>query len=537
MRHKVSHLATDSPAANAYRAMGTSMMVAVLNEAQGFPADYWRTGTVPHRATLEAENFTSWGTVQTGTCPPCPMRCRRIITIGEGEEAGKTVHGPEYETLYSFGGLCMVEHARDVLLIHEECNRLGMDTISAGNLVALAMLAEEKGRQVEAPGKGDVPGIMNLLQQMADRSSELGDTLSQGIRSAAADLDLVDEAIHVKGMEPAGYDPRALRPMALAYATSPRGACHLRATFYKPILGGLTKDLDDDALAELFVDFEDRLFLFDCLIMCRFYRDFLTWEDLAVAAGELAGRHISVPELKVLTGELIDRVRRLNYAFGLTADDDKLPGGSSRKYWTISRPSARRSSPGCWPATTAAAAGARKASRRPWRRPCRPLTPRPAPGPSAAPPTQAVGHHQQDGRYDEHEDADGVDLRRHTELHHGVDLQRQRGVAHSRVEEGDDEVVERKHEGQQGPGQDSWVMKGSVTSAKVWSSLAPRSMAASSRECSKPDMRARTTTMTKETMKATCETTMVFKLSPTPAALKPLKSATPNTISGMTRGT
>jgi aldehyde:ferredoxin oxidoreductase len=218
----------------------------------------------------------------------------------------------------------MVEHARDVLRIHEECNRLGMDTISAGNLVALAMVAAEEGK-ADAPAKGDTEAIMRLLNEMAERSSELGDLLSQGIRPAADALELTDQAIHVKGMEPAGYDPRALRGMALAYATSPRGACHLRATFYKPILGGLTKDLDDEALAELFIDFEDRLFLFDCLIMCRFYRDFLTWEDLAVATGELAGRPVSVEELKELAGRLLDRVRRLNFAFGLTAADDRLP--------------------------------------------------------------------------------------------------------------------------------------------------------------------------------------------------------------------
>jgi aldehyde:ferredoxin oxidoreductase len=64
--------------------------------------------------------------------------------------------------------------------------------------------------------------------------------------------------------------------------------------------------------------------------MCRFYRDFLTWEDLALVAGELAGRRISVEQLKELTGDLIDRVRRLNFAFGLTSADDKLP----RRFFT-----------------------------------------------------------------------------------------------------------------------------------------------------------------------------------------------------------
>lgn len=134
-----------------------------------------------------------------------------------------------------------------------------------------------------------------------------------------------DEAIHVKGMEPAGYDPRSMRGMALAYATSPRGACHLRSTFYKPILAGMIKDKNAAETIEVFVDFEDRMFLYDCLIMCRFYRDFLTWDDLAAMTSELAGTPVDVPALKRLAGDLLTRVRRLNFAMGLTAADDTLP--------------------------------------------------------------------------------------------------------------------------------------------------------------------------------------------------------------------
>ena len=353
-RVAVSRLASDSPTAKAYRTFGTSMMVAVLNEAGGFPTDYWRHGTAAHRRSLEAEGFPGWAKVETGTCPPCPMRCRKTLTIQEGPHAGKVIKGPEYETLYAFGGLCMVEQAEDVLLIHERCNRLGMDTISAGNLVGLAIRAGQSGRRDDAPAPGDVPAIHELLEAMAHRSTLLGDLLSQGIRAAAAQLDMADEAVHVKGMEPAGYDPRALRGMALAYATSPRGACHLRATFYKPILGGLTKDLDPAGVAALFVDFEDRLFLFDCLTLCRFYRDFLTWEDLLVATSELAGRPVSREEVQALIGDLHTRLRRLNFAMGLSAADDTLPrpfmedpldgkepigadelGDLLREYWTL----------------------------------------------------------------------------------------------------------------------------------------------------------------------------------------------------------
>jgi len=219
----------------------------------------------------------------------------------------------------------MVEQARDVVILHEECNRLGVDTMSAGNVIALAIKAGQRGTIEGAPAAGDAAGIAHALEELSTRSTPLGEIMARGIRGAAAELGMEDEAIHVKGMEPAGYDPRALRGMGLAYATSPRGACHLRATFYKPILAGVTQGLDAPDTARLFIDFEDRLFLYDCLVMCRFYRDWLSWEDLAVLTGELGGETISVADLKDLAASLLTRVRRLNFAMGLSSVDDWLP--------------------------------------------------------------------------------------------------------------------------------------------------------------------------------------------------------------------
>lgn len=325
VRRKISKLATEDPVSDAYRRLGTPMMVAVLNEAGGFPTDYWSKGTAAHRDKLEAENYSDWAKVENDTCPPCPIRCRRRLVFKDNQDEGRVVHGPEFETLYAFGGLCLVEHARDVVLLHEECNRLGMDTMSAGNVIALAAKAGEEGKIKDAPLLGDADGIMTALGNIARRNGATEDALAGGIREAARFLGMESAAIHVKGMEPAGYDPRALKGMALAYATSPRGACHLRATFYKPELGGLTKDLSTDGLADLFVDYEDRLFLHDCLIMCRFYRDFLPWEDLQVIVGELNGAPVTQEDLATLTQDLLTRIRRLNFAMGLSPDDDTLP--------------------------------------------------------------------------------------------------------------------------------------------------------------------------------------------------------------------
>ncbi len=178
-RREIAKLASESPGSVNYRRFGTPMVVAVMNEARGFPTDFFTRSVAPHRATLEAEFWPQWAKVESDTCPPCPMRCRKRLTILDGPEAGREMHGPEYETLYSFGGSCMVEHASDVTRLNERCNILGMDTISSGNLLALAMKGTQLGLVDDGPAPGDTTAMSELLGHIATRSTPLGDTLAE----------------------------------------------------------------------------------------------------------------------------------------------------------------------------------------------------------------------------------------------------------------------------------------------------------------------------------------------------------------------
>jgi aldehyde:ferredoxin oxidoreductase len=153
----------------------------------------------------------------------------------------------------------------------------------------------------------------------------VGAVLAEGVRHAAAQWDLDDLAVHVKGMEPAGYDPRPLKGMGLAYATSDRGACHLRATFYKPELSGMIDPRQVEGKADLFVDFEDRLTLFDTLVLCRFYRDLYPWELLQEMVQVLTGLDADIPRLRRCAADIATLTRRFNIREGLTARDDRLP--------------------------------------------------------------------------------------------------------------------------------------------------------------------------------------------------------------------
>jgi aldehyde:ferredoxin oxidoreductase len=145
MRTEIAELAAKSPVGVGYRDFGTPAVTSLTNELGAFPTDFFTKGTAPRRSTLEAEGWAEWATREHLPCPPCPMRCRKRLTLTEGPEKGRVIHGAEYEALYSFGGSCLVEHARDVALLSERCNRLGVDTVSTGNLVAAAIKARELG--------------------------------------------------------------------------------------------------------------------------------------------------------------------------------------------------------------------------------------------------------------------------------------------------------------------------------------------------------------------------------------------------------
>ncbi len=314
----------DGPAATAYRTYGTPNMVSILNGVGAFPARYWHRGRGEHWERLSAETLLEEHDVKPRACARCFMACGKLTRVRGGPFEGLVIEGPEYETIYAFGGLCGIEDLGAVAFLNDVCDRLGMDTISAGNLVAFAMEASALGRISEQVPYGDVEAARSLLEAIARREG-LGEVLSRGIRAAAREWDMEDVAVHVKGLEPAGYDPRVLKGMGLAYATSDRGACHLRATFYKPELSGQSPPDRIEGKAELFVDYEDRLTVFDTLILCRFYRDLYPWGELAEIVRLTTGLDLGEAGLREVARRVADEVRRFNVEEGLTPEDDGLP--------------------------------------------------------------------------------------------------------------------------------------------------------------------------------------------------------------------
>ncbi|MFH0822146.1 MAG: aldehyde ferredoxin oxidoreductase family protein [Pseudomonadota bacterium] len=314
----------DNPVVKAYKTNGTPMLVDIMNEVGGFPTRYWQHGKSAHRERINAEALHTRAEVTPHACLKCFMACGRLSTIKEGRHRGLKIEGPEYETIYAFGGLCEVDSIEEIAHLNDICDRLGMDTMSAGNLAAFTIEASRQGKTDYRIDYGQVDRIADLLGDIAYRR-DVGEVLARGIKHAAETWGMADQAVHVKALEPAGYDPRILKGMGLAYGTSDRGACHLRSTFYKPELAKMIDPEQITGKAEMFAEWEDRLTIFDTLILCRFYRDLYQWEELAGIIRGVTGLETDRAAMRSIAAGITDNTRRFNLREGLTKDGDRLP--------------------------------------------------------------------------------------------------------------------------------------------------------------------------------------------------------------------
>lgn len=311
-------------AVKAYQTYGTTQMVKTMNCAETFPTKYWSEGVYEHWKELSGDTLLAEHQVKPNACPNCFLACGKLTTVTKGKYNALKVEGPEYETIYAFGGLCCISDLAEILHLNDLCDRLGMDTITAGNLAAFTIEAVLRGKVETNLGYGDASGVASLLEDIANVRG-LGVILSQGIKHAAKVWELEDIAIHVKGLEPSGYDPRVLKGMGLAYATSTRGACHLRATFYKAELSGMIDPAITEGKAKMFIDFENRLTLFNAQILCVFYRDMILWPELRQLVKALTGWDYTQLELEEIANRIVTLTKVFNLREGVTRKQDTLP--------------------------------------------------------------------------------------------------------------------------------------------------------------------------------------------------------------------
>ena len=216
---------------------GTPGIVALSQGAGLLPTRNFQAGTFTQADQINADALTDQILIRhTTTCYSCSIGCRNITKVKDGKYAGLEGEGPEYETLALCGSNMGIGDIRVILKFNEDCSNMGLDTISTGNVCAWAMELFERGILTEKDTDGlelkfgNVEAAVALPQLIATRES-IGNVLAEGVARASKLIGRGSEryAVHAKGLEYPGYDPRATFGMALAYATSERGADHNRA--------------------------------------------------------------------------------------------------------------------------------------------------------------------------------------------------------------------------------------------------------------------------------------------------------------------
>ena len=321
------------PATEKYRTLGTIANVSVFDRLGTLPTRNFRESTFEGSDSISGEEFVRSHKVSTAHCANCTIGCTHIMSAtDDGGEVGARV---EYESAFALGSLIGVDDPNTVIQASRLCDEMGMDTISAGGTIAWAMECHERGilSRDDAGGVdlrfGNGDAVMEALRAIAGREG-VGDLLAEGSRRAsdAVGQGSGDWAMHVKGLEMPGYEPRSLKTMALGLAVSPRGACHNRSSAYDADFSSAVDRLKaDEERGRIAMEGEDASAVMDSLIWCKFLRkafgDF--YEESATIYERVTGMPTTGDDLR-LAGERINNLKKLfNAREGWTREDDTLP--------------------------------------------------------------------------------------------------------------------------------------------------------------------------------------------------------------------
>ena len=240
--------------------------------------------------------------------------------------------GPEYETIALMGSNLGITSIEGVAYLNERCNELGMDTISLGGVLGFTIelyknniISKDDLGEIELDW-GKTKEIVKLINIIANRSTKLGNILAEGVKIASDLIGVRSEeyAIHVKGLEIPGYDPRGSFGMGLAYATSDRGGCHQRAWTVKAELNDPELDrFSFEKKAEIVKEVQDERASFFSLVLCDFAP--ISEEDCVDLLNFATGFNYTV-ESYLKTGERIwNLIRLFNLREGQKSNEDRLP--------------------------------------------------------------------------------------------------------------------------------------------------------------------------------------------------------------------
>ena len=311
-----------------FRVYGTPAMVARLNRMGVLPTRNWSQSVFEEAERLTAEYLKENFYVRDMACPGCPIACDHVASA-DGVEVGV-----DYEILYAFGSNWGIGDFEAVCRVAELCDQLGMDAISAGETVAWAVECYERGiiSNGDTGGLelrfGDPEVLEELLRMIAYRKG-FGNVLAEGSKRASEVVGRGSEGLTVciKGLELPGYDVRGLKLSALAFSTSTRGGCHMRASPYMfDVMGKVDRLRGCEEYGRIVKEMEDKWSLMDSLMLCKFARAVIgTYEEMLSLYRLTTGIDMDMAEFK-RAGERIYNLEKLyNVREGWKPSDDTPP--------------------------------------------------------------------------------------------------------------------------------------------------------------------------------------------------------------------
>ena len=322
---------------------GTEVLVNVINEHGALPTNNHQSSVFEQAENISGETLTETRLVANKACFSCAIACGRV-SILPGEAASKyevstsprnwkiAGEGPEYEAAWAMGSECGIGDLDALIKANWLCNDLGMDSISFGATVAAAMeLYEKKAvslEQTEIPlNFGSAEALLTMAERIAYRTG-FGTELAEGSKRMTAKFGRPEFFMGVRGQEFAAYEARAIQGMGLGYATSNRGACHLKAYTVAAEILGLPRQMDPnetEGKAELAKMFQDATSTVDATGLCQFLTFGVGLEEMLPQLAAATGVDYKLEELMTIGERIWNLERRWNERSGMTGAEDTLP--------------------------------------------------------------------------------------------------------------------------------------------------------------------------------------------------------------------
>jgi len=318
--------AVTSPRKGGLSVYGTDVLMNLVNEIGALPTKNGQMTQFEHADKLSGETIKETILVHDPTCHACPVACKKEVEVKEGKYKVR-MESTEYESMWALGANCACSNKEAIAKMIHLINDYGMDAIDTGNCLSVAMEASERGLIKEKIQWGDADLMIDLIHKIGKREG-IGNTLAEGTQRAAKAFGDEGMANQVKGQSIAAYDPRGMQGMGIGYATSNRGACHLRG--YTPaseVLGvpGKTDPLAWEGKGKLLKIFQDLHAISDSFDICKFSAFSEGIDEYVAQYSTMTGLQVTADEL-MKTGERIYNLERYyNNLCGFTGKDDTLP--------------------------------------------------------------------------------------------------------------------------------------------------------------------------------------------------------------------